>query len=231
MAVAEGNEAKAPTAAAFIARFPNLLPPLRVIRPELPGLRCCFPECRDHQLRHATLFPKNEVASAPVPIDAKHVAVSDLAGCQQIGQRANDIPLHGSLQMTCTVAPICSFGKEELLACCPDTKQKLHLSSLEHAHLDLTQLELENRTQLFVAQGIENDDFVQPIHEFGREGPSRRLRCSSSHFLFQIRYKLVGGVDEPKSSGHQIRDAGGAKIRGEKNECPRKIDALIISQG
>src|SRR6516165_5357096 len=187
--------------------------------------------CRGCQLRHATLFPENKVASAPVPIDAKHVAGSDLTGCQQIGQSANDVPLHCSLQMTRTVAPICAFGKEELLACCPDTKLKLHLSRLEHAHLDLTQLELENRKQLFVAQGIEDDDFVQPIHEFGREGPSRRLRCSSSHFLFQIRSKLVGSVDEPKSSGHQIRDAGSAKIRSEKDECSRKIDALIISQG
>jgi hypothetical protein len=80
----------------------------------------------------AALFPKGQLASVFVPIDAKDIARSDLTACQQIGEWANEVLLDSPLQMACTVTRVHSFAKQELSAGSPYTKQKQHLGRLKN---------------------------------------------------------------------------------------------------
>ena len=115
------------------------------------------------QLRHRTLFPEDQVAHAPVPIDAQHVTGSNLPACQEIRQWAHQVTLDCPFQMPGAVSRVGSLIQQKLFSIGSKAKQKLHLGSLQYAHLHLPQLDFQNFLQLFAVQGTEDHKFVQAV--------------------------------------------------------------------
>ena len=105
----------------------------------------------------------------------------NLFGGQQVRQRINHMALNGSLQVPGAVTLIRAFFQQEVAPSSGHAKQELPLGGLQNALLHLPQLNVQHFFQLFAPQRMENDCFVQPVHEFGREFATRGFYRGSLH--------------------------------------------------
>ncbi len=76
----------------------------------------------------------------------------DLFGRQEIGQRVNDVPFDRTLQVTRSVALVCSFRQQKFPRCTRHSEQELPTRCFEHALLHLAQFDFQYFFQLVSLQ-------------------------------------------------------------------------------
>src|SRR5882757_5649740 len=165
-----------------------------------------------------------------VPIDANEIAQVDLFGGQQIRQRINHVALNGALQVPGAVTLIRAFFQQEVAPRGGHAKQELTLGGLQNALLHLPQLNVQHFFQLFTSQRMENDRFIQPVHEFGREFATRGFYRGSLHLLVQPGCRSITRLHKTHSTVHQLRDFPAAEIGSEKNYRLRQVHSPVVAQ-
>ena len=73
--------------------------------------------------------------------------------------------------MACAISRIRPFVQQVILR--RDGKLEQERRTVEHPFVNPGELKVQNLTQLFIAEGLENDDLVKAVHEFrGKLAPS-----------------------------------------------------------
>src|SRR5713101_1556072 len=101
------------------------------------------------------------------------------------------MPFDGPFQVSCAVALVGPLLQKEISTIRGHPEEKLPLGGIQDALLHLTQLDIQHFLELFTPQRVENNHFVEAVHKFGREFPSRRFHGCALHFFVQASDGLV----------------------------------------
>ena len=83
---------------------------------------------------------------------------------------------------------------------------------------------------MLVIQWMKHHDFVEAVHEFGRELSPRRFYRCALHLLVKIRHGLIFGLDESHPAVHQFRDFGAAQVRGHEDHRLGEVHTTVVAK-
>jgi len=149
---------------------------------------------------------KVKVILGGLPVDADHVAEANLLGGEKIGHRIDDVAFDGALQVASAVALVGAFLQQEIAAIGGDAEKELALGGFEDALLNHGEFDVENLLELLAVQGMENDDFVEAVHEFGGELAASSFYRGALDFFIKLVGWFVAGLDKTVAAAHEFGD-------------------------
>src|SRR5262249_3312358 len=166
-----------------------------------------------------------------IEIDSHEVAKFQLRGCHQARQRRYKVFLYRAFQMTSPILCVGAFFEKEILDAFGTTeKELLGAGRFQDALLHHLQFEIENLLQVCRAQGLENYNLVNTVHELRCElASSRFYRCAIDLLVKAIlMHFLLRGKSE--AAVCQVRHLGRPEVGSHNNDAPREVDSPVVTQ-
>src|SRR6185295_19571556 len=109
---------------------------------------------------------------------------------------------------------------------------KLLAGASHNAILNLTELELEYLLEVIFLEAPEHDDFVDSVHEFGRELSLCRFRGGSIDLLVDVIFKhsLPARGSESYRAGNQLAHFLCPEIGRKKYHATREVDFAVVAE-
>ena len=82
-----------------------------------------------------------------------------------------------------------------------------------------------------LAQGFENHDLIDAVHELRRELAARRIDGGAVHLVVNLVVDLSAGLSKAHVAIEQFVHLSGAQVRGEDDEALGEIDAAVVAEG
>src|SRR6266446_5739774 len=140
------------------------------------------------------------------------------------------MPFDGPLQVSCAVALVGTLLQKEIPAIRGHPEEKLSLSGIQDALLYLTQLDIQHFLKLFTPQRVENNHFVEAVHKFVREFPSRRFHGCALHLFVQASDGLVLRLNKAHATFHEFCNLTASQIRSKEDYSLREIHLSVVAQ-
>src|SRR6516165_10476148 len=77
---------------------------------------------------------------------------------------------------------------------------------------------------------MENNQFIQPVHELGRELSPRRFDRRTLHFFINIVLRLVRRLNKAVTARKQIADIRSTEIGGHKDDGLGEVHAAVVAE-
>ena len=165
-------------------------------------------------------------------IDADEVAQLYLSGGDQVGQREDQIPFDGTLQVTRAITRIGAFLQQELLYAGGAIEDELvGAGGHENALLHHAEFDFEDLGEVLVTQSFEDHGLIDAVHELRCELAASGFDGSALNLVIKIIVDFHGSGREAEATVDQISHLAGAQVRGQDDDALGKIDAAIIAEG
>ena len=191
---------------------------------------------RNREAWYDPLLRERELVARGAKVDLDHIAHTDLAGRDEVGQRVHQLPFDRALQMPRAVLQVCALAQEEVLAYRQCTEDELFSAcDAMMRSLYLVQFDVKDLAQVLrISSVLENDNLVDSVHELRRElslGSFERRSWTSSRSTSRSASRLVGAPDVnpiPPLTISLISTR--AQIGGHEDHASRKINLAIVSK-
>src|SRR5512146_46852 len=133
--------------------------------------------------------------------------------------------------MTRSILQIGAFDQQEFFDSRRATEDELVISgSLQNSLLHHAQFDLENLRQVLRAQGLEDNDLVDAVHELRRELAARRLDRSAIDLFVELGVKGSRNGREPHGAVDKFIHFGGAQVGSHHDDALRQVNAPVVAE-
>src|SRR5271165_4445509 len=167
-------------------------------------------------------------STVTIAVDADEVSQLHLPGCDQVRQRENNMTLDGPLQVTSAILHVGPLADQELLYRSRAAEYELVIAGgLQNALLQHSQLDLEDLFQVFGAQGAEDHDLVDAVHELRRKLSPGGVHRGAIDLVVEPGVQVGLLVNESHGAVDEVAHLRCPKVGGHDDDALGKIDFTI----